>query len=79
MQSTSFPAPLRNASTGLLWKLGLVDIAPNANVTEEGQGYIVLSYDVDNQNQARKLRGILSAAGFKLWMNENKRGMYEHR
>ncbi|XP_072026498.1 uncharacterized protein [Amphiura filiformis] len=72
MQSTSFPPSLRNASTGLLWKLGLVDMTPNVNsINDEGQT-ILLSYDVSNQKQARKLRDILVAAGFKVWMDENK-------
>ena len=77
MQTSPSPS-LRDASTGLLWKLGLIDITGTNQTNEEGAELeqIMLSYDKDNLRDARKLRDILLAAGFKVWMDLNKGGKF---
>ena len=77
MQTSASPS-IRDASTGLLWKLGLIDIAGTNQTNEEGVELeqIMLSYDKDNVREARKLRDILLAAGFKVWMDVNKGGKF---
>ena len=74
MQTCSNVA-LREASTGLLWKLGHTDI-PNkqdscTDQTDE-QKHILLSYHRSDQRKVTQIRDRIIASGFIVWRNNDQ-------
>ena len=77
---TSDNKDLQKASTGLLWKLGLVEVETNVQQAqpldsppsyEESvqKGHVMLSYSWANQGQVKQIKDKLEQAGYDIWMD----------